>query len=146
MAKTLPYKGEFLNSFDYPAPLRCARLTMGASSDNDVVLGDAATYNLFTVPAGTLVHEIASRVVTAVTASVTITIGDSDSAAGFLASADLAPQSTGVLLVSSRGAAEAYAGGKIYDAEQSIQAVTAAATVAAGVVEVYMIYSMAGAD
>jgi hypothetical protein len=146
MGKTIPYVGEFINSHDFPAPVRMARVTVGSASTNDVQVGDTGTYTLFTVPAGACVIEILSRVQTAFTASVTLAVGDSDAASGFLASSDVVPQSTGITLASSKTALATMSGGKIYDAAQDILLTVGAATVAAGLAEIFMVYALAGND
>jgi len=148
MSKTIPYVGEFLHSQDFPAPLRVAHLTAGPATTNDVVITTANTYPLFTVPAGLIVHNVQSIVTSVFTESVTLTIGDSDSAAGYLAAADIGSTdvvTTGILKNSS-AAGEAYATGKQYTAAQTIDVVVAGATAAIGVIHVYLVYSMAYND
>jgi len=148
MSKTIPYVGEFLNSGDFPALMRCAHLLVGPDTTNDVIVTTQATYDLLTLPAGAVVHNALTLVRTAFTASVTLTIGDSDSAAGFFASSDIVPQSTGGVFVNSNAlsATAAYALGKQYAASQALQMVVGGATAAAGLMDVYVLYSMAYND
>lgn len=143
--KTIPYIGEFVNPYDYPATLKMARITFGPAATNDVVVTTAATYPLFNVPAGAVVLGVICKVVTAFTASVTLTIGDAASAAGYLASADIAPQAAGTVS-NSLGGGEAYAVGKVYTAATDISVVAAAATSAVGQAEVFLLYALAGGD
>jgi hypothetical protein len=127
---------------DNPQVQKIARCRL-AFSGGDVDTGAVqATYALFNVPAGLVVVEMFAITSTAWTASVTITIGDGASAAGFFASADLGP-TTGVttgILKRSSGAAEAYAGGKRYEAADTIDAVVGGANPDAGVTDVYLVY------
>lgn len=143
MAKTFPYIGEVIPSNDFPAPMRMMRVTVGSATTNDVVLSTQTTYDLFTVPAGCVISEVLSQVNTAFTASVTLTVGDSDDADGWSASATIAPQSTGGILVTGAGA---YGAAKNYTAAQAVQIVVGAADVAAGQADLYFVYSMSGND
>jgi|SRR3972149_5273846 len=146
MAKTFPVIGTFIMDHDDPAPLKVLKVSVGAAAGNDVVVGAAGVYPVITVPAGFIIHEVLSRVAVAWTASLTATLGDVASAAGFMASADIAPQTavTTGIFVSSKAAAEAYANGKLYLTEQVINLTTAAATAAAGQMDLYFLYSVAG--
>jgi hypothetical protein len=92
----------------------------------------------------TLVHKVLTAVGIAWTASVTITIGDGASAACFMASADIAPQTavtTGVM-VDSETAAELCANGKYYATADTIDATIGVATPIAGTLNVWVIYSL----
>jgi hypothetical protein len=120
-----------------------ASMPAGYNPNKHVVLGAPTTVALATVEANTLIPFVLSRVKVAFTASYTITIGDGTSAAGFLASADIAPQSavTTGIMVSSLGAAEAFAGGKTYEASDTIDAVVAAATAVVGYLELFIFFT-----
>lgn len=128
-----------------------ARLTAGVvvsmpsgyNALRHVVLGAPATVPLATVAPNTLIPLVLSRVKVAFTASVTLTIGDGTSAAGFMASADVAPQTavTTGIMVSSLGSAEAFAGGKTYEVTDTIDVVVAAATAVAGYMELFIFFS-----
>lgn len=146
--KTIPYIGEFILSEDYPAPVRASKVTVGFTTDNDVQVGATGTYALWTVPAGLIVHNVQSIVRTAFTAAVTLTIGDTDSAAGYMAALDIAATvavATGVLK-DGNALGEAYATGKQYAAGQDINIVVGGTAVLAGAMDVYLIYSMAKND
>lgn len=148
-AKSLPYFGEFVQSFDFPTPLRVSRIVAGyGSAGNDVALSNTGAYNLLSVPAGAVVLRVFTRVITAFNASVTLDIGDEDTAAGFLGSATIAPQtavSTGVLK-DSGGAGGAYAGGRHYLSAKNIRVTVGGAAVTAGQIEVFVVYAMAGKE
>jgi len=143
---SIPARGEdvYLGSEVNAAVPRAYRYLAGALSTaglNDLVITTAATYELVNVPANFVVMEVLSRVITAFTGSVTLTIGDGDSAAGYLASADIAPQTavtTGIYVNATAGG-EAYAKGKKYAAADTIDIVLAAATAAVGQVEIIII-------
>ena len=99
-----------------------------------------ATYDILTVAKGTLVLEVNAVVVTAFTTSVTLTIGDGDSAAGFLASADIAPQNIGTISRSEQGG-EAYALGRYYTAGDTIDIVVGGADAVVGKLWVEIVYA-----
>jgi len=146
MAKTFPVIGTFVADHDDPAPLKVLKVSVGVAAGNDVVVGATGVYPVFTPPAGVIIHAVLSRVVTAWTAALTATLGDVASAAGFLASADIAPQTavaTGIL-VSSVAAGEAYAGGKLYLTPQVINLTVAGAAAVVGQQDLYFLYSVAG--
>jgi hypothetical protein len=124
----------------------CDKVLFGyaAVPTNDVSIQAQGTVAIFSVKAGLLVHEAFTRVITAWTASVTITLGDGNQAAGLFASADIAPQTavaTGIMKRMS-ASGEAYAGGINYPADDTIDAVVAGATPVAGQSELYLIGSM----
>lgn len=147
MGKTIPYIGEFILSNDFPAPLRVAHVKVGAASTNDVQVGEAGVYPIFSVPANLVVHNLQAIVTTAFTAAATLGIGDTDSASGFLGTDDIAATvavTTGVLKDAS-ALGEAYATGKQYAAPQDINVTLGGSTVV-GVMDVYLIYSMAKGD
>jgi hypothetical protein len=144
MTKSIPYVGETYLG-DFPAPMKVARVTFGFSSDDDVPMAAQGVYDLITLPANAVVLSAKTIVKTAFTSSVTITIGDSDDADGWSASATIAPQtavSTGIL--TSGGGA--YAAGKIYSASQPLQATVGGANVAAGEGELFIQYAIAAND
>lgn len=137
----LPKEGEFIRTMGIPAPLCVAhkKFTYAELAVNGNV------YELFGVPAGTFIERVATSVAIAWTTSVTITIGDGTQAAGFMASADIAPQTavtTGVLVSSIGAAAEAYVNGRYYAAADTIDATIAGATPAAGELNVWVVYAL----
>lgn len=129
-----------------PSKIRVRKITLGAAAGNDVVVDAQATYQVASIPAGTVVLAVLARIITGFTALVTMTVGDGDSAAGFLASADIAPTvaDTAGIYKNSLLAAEAYATGKKYLAADTIDAVIAGATPAAGKMEFLIVYLEVG--
>lgn len=140
-AITIPLEGErYLG--DNPGIVKVAKCTLGALA-GDVISAAQATVALFSVPAGTLVLEMLCVTTTAWTAAVTINVGDGDDTSGFLATAKIAPTvavTTGILKSSLRATAETYGVGKLYAAADTIDAVIAGATPAAGVTDFYLTY------
>jgi hypothetical protein len=126
-----------------PQIVKMRKVTLGFD-EGDVLTGaDQDTYELFSVPANTLVLDVFSLTTEAWTASVTITVGDGTDADGFLASAKIAPQSdvaTGLVSRTSKATAEAFAGGKLYESADTIDAVVAGANPDAGKTDFYILY------
>lgn len=153
MSISVPLRGELgapMHNFDV---MRVAKAKVGSpgSTDVDVVLdGTAAATAIFSVAAGTLVHEVVARVATAYTASAALSLGDSDDVDGWAHAVLLGCTVVSTNLVSSKGAMigstalpsdpTLYAPGKYYAAAQTID-VTAGATFAVGQMDVYMLYS-----
>lgn len=144
MSVSLPLNGEPL-PVDAPF-LRVYRILVGDDGeDNHVDIGAQATYELLSLPAGAVVLGVFSRVITAFTASVTLTVGDGDSAAGYLASADIAPQTAvAEALVGSILGGEALANGKNYSVADTIDIVVGGADVAAGQLELFVLVAFLG--
>ncbi|MBT9138475.1 MAG: hypothetical protein DDT31_01040 [Syntrophomonadaceae bacterium] len=142
--KSIPYIGEFLPSYEYPAPVRAARILVGALSTvgNDVVVNAIATFNILTVPVNAVVISVHTRIITAFTAAVTLTIGDGVAPALYLASAAIAPQ-TAVATGSLVGSANV---SKHYLAGTNITITAAGAVPTAGQMEVFIVYALAGND
>ena len=155
MAKPIPVIGEIVPPIVDGGLFHIAKVTVGSdgSTGNDVLVPtEAATTALFNVKAGTIVHEILAKVVTAYTASAAITIGDSDAAAGWMAAANLActvisselKTSRNVLLTTALTAdLNPYGQGKIYAADQDINVVSGASNLV-GQMDVYLVYSRVG--
>jgi hypothetical protein len=146
--KSIPYEGE-TSIPTYPAPLKCARVTVGPTTENDVICTSQATWDIFDLPAGILVHNLRTRVLAAFTSDVTVTLGDSDGAAAYLTSANIAPQTkptNGVGKNTNIDSTGAYKNGKMYDAAQKIQLVVGAVDPIVGSLEVFLTYSMSLAD
>jgi hypothetical protein len=133
----IPAVGEVFKGY-VPATRQLRKITLGSAATNDVVLGDTGVYTVADVSEPIVVFGIYTQVETAVTSSVTITLGDSDGAARFFDSATIAPQSTGAVLVASTGLTVPY----VYATAQDILATVAAATVAAGLVNVWIDYAV----
>ena len=155
MAKTIPISGEFVPPIVDGGLFHIAKVTVGSdgSTGNDVLVPtEAATTALFNVKAGTIVHEILAKVVTAYTASAAITLGDSDAAAGWMQAANLACTVISSELKTSRNILlttaltvdlNAYGQGKIYAADQDINVVSGASNLV-GQMDVYLVYSRVG--
>ena len=95
MTLTLPADGEMMGPLaQNPGPLKSFRFTAGIGGD--VVLGATGVVQAVSVPLGMLVHDVHTRVITAFTGSVTLTIGDDVAGGGdvdgYSASATIAPQ------------------------------------------------------
>lgn len=144
----LPQYGEPVN----PGVVYAKSIIVAAtSSDGDeaVVLGsDTENVNLFDVAANTRVFDVKGYVETAFTASVTLSIGDSDDIAGFQSQASIGATSTGNLLVvdsdaldSDDVAAYTFSGGKFYPSSQSIDLDVSGAVPAVGRLRVDVLYA-----
>jgi hypothetical protein len=153
MVKSIPYLGEnYLG--DFPAPIRCARVTFGVSSTaSDVDVDATGVYQLFKLPVGAVLLNAGTRVLEAFTASVTITVGDSDGAAAICTTAVVTPQTldTTGLLRGTRATATYFDAtgteiGKVYDEAGIISATVAAAKPVVGQAELFIMYALAGLD
>lgn len=148
MTLTLPAEGEWMGPLaQNPGPVKSFRFTAGIGGD--VVLGAAATVPAVNIPAGTVIHDTKSRVITAFTTAVTLDLGDGDTADGFLTSTIIAPQTavtTGIYKGMVDEGSTTFAGGKVYTAADAIDITVAVATVIAGLVEFNILYSEVGAD
>ena len=148
MSLSLPADGEtFLGG--NPGGLKVFRFTAGP--EGNVVLGAAGAVEALAVPAGFMVHDVHTRVITAFTTSVTLTIGDDVAGGGdvdgYMTSAIIAPQTavtTGIYKGMVDEGSTAYAGGHAYLAADTIDFVVGGATAAAGLLEVVIVYSEAG--
>lgn len=112
----------------------------------DVNYNDAAGTYTIPVKAGTFVHEIGTFVKTAFTtsgANASLTAGDGDSAHGYLDTGDTALETIDTAVTQTRAAGEAYAGGKYYAVDDTIDFVfvPAAAGATAGRVIGYAVLS-----
>jgi len=135
--KTIPAVGEIYLG-DVPATRRLLHVSVGAATTSpDITVGDAAAYPIVTFGANTLIYAAWTQVTEAFTASVTVTLGDSDAADYFHASATIAPQSTGAVLVASTNSVP-----KLFAAAQDLEVVVGAATVAAGMLDIYIEYAI----
>lgn len=139
----IPAVGEsFLG--EVPQVVKVRKVTAGfTGSGADVILTVQGTYAIANVPAGLIVLDVKSNVDTAFTATATIDVGDGDDPNGFLATAKVAPQSavsSGVLKSLLSGTQEAYAGGKKYDAADTVDIVVGTADLDAGLLSVWIYY------
>jgi len=134
--------------------IRCARIEYGAgaSASKGVVFTTTGVKKLFILPAGAVILGAMSRVITAFSASVTITIGDTVQAAGLFDSAKIAPQTavtTGILTsngVTAYFNSTAFIGGIAVQSALNINATVAAAAPAAGKAELFLVYAVNSAD
>lgn len=144
MAKiTIPREGERFLGFK-PGIFKIREVSVGfTGSGADVIVTSTGTVELADIPAGAFVLAVLANIDTAWTATLTLTLGDGASAAGFHASADLAPQtavSTGAYK-NSLASAEAYAGGKFYATADTIDVVIGVTAPLAGKMSVWIIYA-----
>ena len=108
---------------------------------------------LFSIEASTglpiFVHGVWADVPVAFTASVAISIGDSDDALKWIASSDLVPTSTNAGIPASTlivGSSAAGVGGKLYTSTNEILALVTGADPTTGLLNVYVMYSKYGAN
>ncbi len=128
--------------------VKVMRILVGAAATNDVVVDAQATYQIASIPAGTVVLSVLTRVIAAFSTFVTIGIGDGASTSGWLATTKIAPTSAetaGLYQTTQLATADAYAGGKKYLADDTIDAIIGGATPAAGQLEVLIHYVDAAA-
>ena len=125
-----------------PQVIKVKKVTVAfGAGDVEVEAQEASA--IFNVPAGTLVLDVLANVNTAFTASVTLDIGDGDDPDGWLATAKVAPQSavsTGLVKRTTEATAEAYAGGKLYAAADTIDITVGGANVDAGELDVFVVF------
>jgi len=134
--------------------VRCARIEYGpnASTSKGVVFTTTGVKKLFTLPAGAVILNAMSRVITAFTGAVTIVIGDTLQSDGLFASAKVAPQTavtTGILTangVTDYFNSTAFIGGYAVQSALNINAGVAGAVPAAGKAELFLVYAVNSAD
>ena len=136
-AKYIPGVGEVFKGY-IPAEVQMAKVTFGAATTADVVVGDTAVYTLWTVTRPIVVFGLWAQTETAWTTSVTATIGDSTTADLFLADTTMNIASTGAVLIASTGLTVPY----VYSAGQDILLDVNGATAAAGLTNVYIQYAI----
>ena len=158
MTLSLPGEGETLHLKENPGALKSFRFTAGIGGD--VVLGATGVVQAVSVPPGMLIHDVHTRVITAFTTAVTLTIGDDAAGGGdvdgYSASATIAPQTavtTGIYKGMVDVGTAAYAGGHAYLVVDSvtlvndtIDIVVGGAVVAAGLMEIIITYFECAAD
>jgi len=137
--KHIPETGEVFVGY-VPAKRQVAHVTIGSSSDADIQVGETGVYTLVNVTEPIVVFGLWSQCATAFTTSVTLTIGDSTTADLFLADTTMNIASSGAVLIASTGLTVPY----VYAAAQDIQGTIAGATVAAGLLNVYVDYAILG--
>lgn len=140
-AKLIP-SGSLAGWAGVPAPVLLAHATIGAATTNDVVVGDIGAYTLFdidTAYAIALIH-LWTQCEEAFTASVTIDIGDSDTAALLISDTTINPAATGAALIADTGISTLPLVRAAGSAD--ILATVGTATVAAGLLHVYLMYAV----
>ena len=160
MAKTIPAVGEaFLGDNPYAMKVMKFKVGLASASPDVAITADTleVLVKLVDIPAGTLVHEVSWFVEEAFAASATITIGDTDNAAGYAAAADIVCTLKDTQITNHRSlfttlvpgsAAVGYQGGRLYGVSNgmAINLVTSWDTApAAGILDVFIAYSAAGA-
>jgi len=165
-SKTIPFTAEpFLG--DEPCVMKVAKVTYGVSSGNpDVVASctsDAVGLDtLFDIPANMIIHDIGWQVTESFTNGATLTLGPASDPDGFATAAHLGGSDAadaeivwmkslglaalmGATFPTSDTAFPALAGGFTTSGTDAIGMTSAAVTLAAGAVDVYVVYSMAAA-
>lgn len=114
-----------------------AHITVGPATTNDVVLTDCGAYTLLSLQEPAIIHHVYTMVETAFTAAVDLDIGDSGSANRFNDVATIAATATGAVLI-----ADTMTVPYVYSAAQDILITNANAVAAAGLLHVYVEYSI----
>jgi hypothetical protein len=135
--KHIPEEGEVFAGY-VPAQRKVAHITVGSATTNDVVVGETGVYTLVDVTEPIVVFGAWTQCATAFTTSVTLTIGDSTTADLYFADTTMNIASTGAVLIASTGLTVPY----VYAAGQDILGTVAGATVAAGLLNVYLDYAV----
>jgi hypothetical protein len=136
-AKSIPVVGEvFLG--DEPGVVKAVKIRYGVSASCDVVFANADdsadTDSIFSVAAGVRVVEMSVEVIAPFAAGALVTIGDSDSVAGFHSSAGIGPTTSdtaGVPSARLHMSDAAYEAGRVYSAAQTIDIVVDCSTTTA---------------
>ncbi len=136
-AKYIPGEGEVFKGY-VPANRQLAKVTIGASSDADVQVGETGVYTIVNVSEPIVVFGMWTQTETAFTTSVTLTLGDSTTADLFFSDTTMNIAATGAVLIASTGLTVPY----VYGAAQNIEGTIAGATVAAGLLNVYVDYAI----
>lgn len=136
-SKQIPAEGEIFNGY-VPAKRELLHVTVGAATTADVVVGETGVYTLVDVTEPIVVFGLWTQTETAFTTSVTLTIGDSTTADLFIADTTMNIASTGAVLIAATGLTVPY----VYAAAQDILGTIAGATVAAGLLHVYVDYAI----
>lgn len=136
-AKHIPEENQVFNGY-VPAKRELLHVTVGAASTADVQVGETGVYTLVDVTEPIVVFGAWTQTETAFTSSVTLTIGDSTTADLLFADTTINPASSGAVLIASTGLTVPY----VYAAAQDILGTIGGATVAAGLVHVYVDYAI----
>jgi len=138
----------------FPSPVYVAKITAGAA-EGDVLITSIASYTLIDLPAGLWVHDVAWEVTTAFNANVDLTLGTSTDPDGFAITDNMGATTVDVLPAKMSGQHAGtdvtlpgafYSGGFRVPSTGDVLSATIATTAAsAGVVDVYVFYTYAGA-
>lgn len=135
--KHIPEEGEVFVGY-VPAKRELLKVTVGASTDADVVVGETGVYTLVNVNEPIVVFGIWTQCATAFTTSVTLTLGDSTTADLFMSDTTMNIAGTGAVWIRDTGTTVPYQ----YAAAQDILGTIAGATVAAGLLNVFIDYAI----
>lgn len=139
MNKAIPEVGEVFTGY-VPAKRELAHLTIGAATTADIVVGETGVYTLVDVTEPIVVFGVWTQCETAFTTSVTLTIGDSTTADLFMSDTTMNIASSGAVWIRDTGTTVPYQ----YAAAQDILGTIAGATVAAGLLHVWVDYAIIG--
>jgi hypothetical protein len=128
-ARYIPEQGENYKGY-VPATRQLHKITIGAATTADIVVGNTGVY--------TLVFGMWTQCETAFTGSVTLTVGDSTTADLFFSDTTMNIAGTGAVLIRDTGTTVPY----VYAAAQDLLGTIAGATVAAGLLNVYIDYAI----
>lgn len=126
--------------------IHIAKATVGAvasAPDADVLFDAQETLAVFNVPVGCLVIDAFAHTTVPWTTSVTLDFGDGTDPNGLLATAKVAPtvdQTDGLVKRMTQATAEAFAGGKLYEAADTLDVVIGGATPVAGKTDLYVLF------
>lgn len=146
--ESIPVTGDRLSS-GFPSIEKIVKCTFGATS-GDVTCDTQAVFGLVTIPKYAQVTDVGYMVDLAFTGSVTITIGDTDDAAGWVEAAALAATvtDTGITWASAHSGsstcpAYVYAPPLYNSSAEDIEATVGGADPATGKLSLYVKYHMA---
>ncbi len=135
--KQIPAEGETFPGW-IPAKRELLHVTVGSASTADVQVGETGVYELVDVTEPIIVFGAWTQTETAFTTSVTLTVGDSTTADLFFSDTTMNIASSGAVLIASTGLTVPY----VYAAGQDILGTVAGATVAAGLLHIYLEYAV----
>lgn len=134
--KFIPEQGEIFKGY-IPAVKKVLHVSLGVATANpDVVIGDTGVYELVSVAVPVIVFNSWTQVEEAFTTSVTVTLGDTGSAARYGVDTTMNPAATGAILVAGALTVPAVDAIGI-----PINATIGGATAAAGLMNVYIEYA-----
>jgi hypothetical protein len=145
MAKTIPYSGQMMDIAPYS--LKMSKITVGPATTYDVYPNTTGAFALWNVPAGCVVLDVLANIKTAAGAgSTAIKIGDCGDDDGFFTDTLLADTVVSSQFKRSSCVGTEYATGKEYTAADVISATLTTAADIALIMDLYLIYSLAGCD